>query len=401
MIFDFEAVDAQGKTVRGAVEGDTPKAARAMLRARDLHVMQIREATANPARFSHWFVQSVSTSDLTLFLRQLASLVQAAMPIVEALETISVNSDKRSFTRLVNEIRISVVEGQPLADAFRTSRKSFPAYVTATIEAGERSGALGEVLERLADEVENQDQFQRKIRTALVYPTLITTVAMLVVASLLVFVVPQIVEMFDSLDQALPPLTLAVMAVSDFTRDYGQLVSITLAIFAIIFKIWLKQDRFRSLVQRFWVRLPVIGRIIRTSNATRFARVFALLHESGTPVLEALKNSAEVVGFLPMRAAIERARLKVREGSSLYNALTNEAALPPMILYMLGSGEASGQLGPLLNKAADNQEHQLDNLTRKILAVFEPLMVLLMGTLVLLIVLAILLPIFEMNQMVI
>ena len=401
MMFEYQAINAQGQTVQGTAEGDSAKAVRAQLRQQQLNVLEIHETQAKNNRFQFLFAKPVNIAEVTLFMRQLASLVQAAMPLDEALTTIARNSESKAFTKLINELRMKIIEGQSLAEAFKQSRAQFPPYVIATVEAGERSGELGTILEKLAVDMENQDQFRKKISAAMIYPILITLIALSVVSALLIFVVPQIVAVFDDMNQTLPPLTQAVITVSDFINESGESLLLGLIVGLVAFNLGLRNPVFKKKVQQFTVLIPVVGTLIRGANAARFARTFALLHDSGTPILDAMKNAADVLSFIPMKHAIDRARDSVREGASLYKAMDKENALPPMTLYMLASGEASGQLSAMLNKAADNQEHTLDNLTRKILSVFEPLMVLVMGGIVLLIVLAILLPIFEMNQMVV
>lgn len=401
MMFEYQAIDGQGKTLKGIAEGDSAKGVRAQLRAQKLNVIEIHETQAKTNRFQFLFTKPVKVADIALFLRQLASLTQTAMPLDEALSTIARNSDSKSFSKMINEIRMKVLEGLSLAVAFQQSRSQFPAYVIATIEAGERSGKLGHVLDKLATDIENQDQFKKKINAAMVYPVFISLVALTVVSYLLVFVVPQIVSIFDEQNQKLPPLTDMVIAMSDYLQAQWSNLLIALATILIIIKVGIRNLAFKKKMQQLVVLLPFIKTLIIGANAARFARTFALLHDSGTPVLDAIKNAGDVLNFIPMKHAIEKAGESVREGSSIYQAMDKQKALPSMTLYMLASGEASGQLSHMLNKAAENQEHTLENLIRKILSVFEPLMVLMMGGIVLLIVLAILLPIFEMNQMVV
>jgi general secretion pathway protein F len=257
---------------------------------------------------------------------------------------------------------------------------------------------LGDILAKLSHEIQQQDKFKKKISAALIYPMMISIVAMMVVTSLLIFVVPQIVSVFDNMNQTLPPLTVAVISLSDFLTNNIWLI-IVLFILAIVgIKLALKQPKIKTSVQIILGKLPVVGKLMIESNAARFSRTLALLHDSGTPILIALKNSAESLSYLPMKNSILMATEKVREGSSIFKALESQNTLPSMTLYMLASGEASGQLSQMLNKAAENQEVELDAYTTKITSLFEPLMILLMGGVVLLIVLAILLPIFELNQ---
>ena len=227
---------------------------------------------------------------------------------------------------------------------------------------------------------------------------MISLVAFAVVMALLIFVVPQIVTVFDNMNQTLPPLTTAVIALSDFLSANIWLIFATIIMLVLVIKTALQRKPLKLKFHQLLGKLPIVGKLLINSNAARFARTLALLHESGTPILSALKNSAQALSYLPMQESILIATEKVREGSTIFKALESQNALPSMTLYMLASGEASGQLSQMLNKAADNQEVELDSYTTKITSLFEPIMILLMGGIVLLIVLAILLPIFELNQ---
>jgi general secretion pathway protein F len=331
-------------------------------------------------------------------MRQLASLLQASMPIDEALQTIGTHSHKKHVKNTIQQIRSSVVEGKSLASSFQRNTKGLPPYFIATIEAGERSAKLGYILENLADEIQQQESFKKKISTALIYPLLISLVALTVIVSLLLFVVPQIVTVFDSMNQVLPPLTIVIIELSNFLTTYIEIIIVALIAIVIGAKMALKQQVTKTKIQKILSQFPVIGKIMVSSNAVRFSRTLALLHDSGTPILTALKNTAESLSYLPMKQGVLKATEKVRAGSTLFKSLESQNVLPPMTLYMLASGEKSAQLSEMLNKAADIQETELDIYTLKVISLFEPLMILLMGAIVLLIVLAILLPIFELNQ---
>ena len=397
-IFEYQAVDINGKSDNGLIEGDTLKSARKQLQNRNLAVIEIKQSNRRLVRAKSLFGARLSISDISIITRQLASLLQAAMPIDEALQTIARNNNKKHIKKTVGQIRSSVIEGKSLAESLQINAKELPPYFISTVEAGERSGELGNILHKLANEIQQQDKFKKKISAALIYPMMISIVAMMVVVSLLIFVVPQIVSVFDNMNQALPPLTVAVIALSDFLSTNIWSIILLLVLVIIGIKVALQQQKIKTKFQNILGKLPVVGKLMIESNATRFARTFALLHEGGTPILTALKNSADSLNFLPMKNAILLATEKVREGSTIFKALESQNALPSMTLYMLASGEASGQLSEMLNKAADNQEVELDAYTTKITSLFEPIMILLMGGVVLLIVLAILLPIFELNQ---
>jgi len=397
-IFEYKAIDLNGKESNGIIEGDSQKSVRHLLQAQHLTIVEITKSNRKLNQTKSWLTPILSMTDVSLFMRQLASLLQAAMPIDEALQTIGTHSHKKHVKKTIQQIRSSVIEGKSLAASIQLNTKGLPPYFIATVEAGERSAKLGYILENLADEIQQQESFKKKISTALIYPLLISLVALTVVVSLLLFVVPQIVTVFDSMNQVLPPLTIVIIDLSNFLTTYIEIIIVTLIAIVIGVKIALKKQVTKTKIQKILSQFPVIGKIMVSSNAVRFSRTLALLHDSGTPILTALKNTAESLSYLPMKQGVLKATEKVRAGSTLFKSLESQNVLPPMTLYMLASGEKSAQLSEMLNKAADIQETELDIYTVKVISLFEPLMILLMGAIVLLIVLAILLPIFELNQ---
>jgi len=397
-IFEYKAIDLNGKESSGIIEGDSQKSARHLLKAQHLTIVEIAKSNRKLNQTKSWFAPILSMTDVSLFMRQLASLLQAAMPIDEALQTIATHSHKKHVKKTIKQIRSSVIEGKSLAASIQLNTKGLPPYFIATVEAGERSAKLGYILESLADEIQEQESFKKKISTALIYPLLISLVALTVVVSLLLFVVPQIVTVFDSMNQVLPPLTVVIIELSNFLTTYIEIIIAALVGIVIGVKIALRQPASKTKIQKIMSQFPVVGKIMIISNAVRFSRTLALLHESGTPILTALKNTAESLSYLPMKQGVLKATEKVRAGSTLFKSLESQNVLPPMTLYMLASGEKSAQLSEMLNKAANIQETELDIYTVKVISLFEPLMILFMGAIVLLIVLAILLPIFELNQ---
>ena len=397
-VFEYKAIDINGKESSGIIEGDSQKSARHLLQAQHLTIVEIAKSNRKLSQTKSWLAPILSMTDVSLFMRQLASLLQAAMPIDEALQTIATHSHKKHVKKTIQQVRSSVTEGKSLASSLQLNTKGLPPYFIATVEAGERSAKLGYILENLADEIQQQESFKKKISTALIYPLLISLVALAVVVSLLLFVVPQIVTVFDSMNQVLPPLTIVIIELSNFLTTYIEIIIATLIAIVIGLKIALRQQVTKTKIQKVMSRFPIVGKIMVNSNAVRFSRTLALLHDSGTPILTALKNTAESLSYLPMKEGVLRATEKVRAGSTLFKSLESQNVLPPMTLYMLASGEKSAQLSEMLNKAADIQETELDIYTVKVISLFEPLMILFMGAIVLLIVLAILLPIFELNQ---
>ena len=397
-VFEYKAIDINGKESSGIIEGDSQKSARHLLQSQHLTIVEIAKSNRKLSQTKSWLAPILSMTDVSLFMRQLASLLQAAMPIDEALQTIATHSHKKHVKKTIQQVRSSVTEGKSLASSLQLNTKGLPPYFIATVEAGERSAKLGYILENLADEIQQQESFKKKISTALIYPLLISLVALTVVVSLLLFVVPQIVTVFDSMNQVLPPLTVVIIELSNFLTTYIEIIIATLIAIVIGLKIALRQQVTKTKIQKVMSRFPIVGKIMVNSNAVRFSRTLALLHDSGTPILTALKNTAESLSYLPMKEGVLRATEKVRAGSTLFKSLESQNVLPPMTLYMLASGEKSAQLSEMLNKAADIQETELDIYTVKVISLFEPLMILFMGAIVLLIVLAILLPIFELNQ---
>jgi general secretion pathway protein F len=301
---------------------------------------------------------------------------------------------------MILSVRSRVMEGHPLATGLGDFPHVFPELYRATVAAGEQSGHLDVVLERLADYTEKRQALRSKIQLALFYPAMLTLMALAVTTGLLTYVVPQVVQVFENIGQELPWLTRALIALSDFLRAYGIVLLLAIVGAVVGFNYSLKNSanlwRFHALLHG----LPLIARLMRGLNTARFARTLSILAASGVPVLEALRISAQVLSSLPMRDAVEEAAARVREGSSLAGALEKSGYFPPMALHLIASGEASGKLESMLERAAENQERELETIISALMGLFEPLLILVMGGLVLIIVLAILLPIFDLNQLV-
>ncbi|SFV78055.1 General secretion pathway protein F [hydrothermal vent metagenome] len=397
-IFEYKAIDINTKELKGSIESSTLKSARRKLREKGLTIVDIHQVHHYAFNFKNIQISRLSKSDLVVFTRQLSSLLLATIPIDEALRTIAKNNSKKHLKRTITQIAVSLSEGHSLAKSFERNIPALPAYYVSTVEAGERSGELGGVLEFLANQIEREYRFKQKITTALIYPAMVSLIAFSVVVALLVFAVPQIVSVFADVKQELPPLTIFIINLSDFLANNFLYLALTFLAILLILNYALKFDSVRLKLHTFLGKTPIIGKIMIEASAIHFARIFALLHASGSSILVTLKNASDGLNYLPMRDAINQATIKVTQGSSLFLALSENKALPPMTLYMLASGEASGKLSEMLQKVADNQEYELDNYTSKVVSMFEPLMILLMGGLVLVIVLAILLPIFEINQ---
>ncbi len=400
--FEYRALNARGKEEKGILEGDSAKGIRQQLREKQLTPLEVSEIKEGAARGGAMLTSRtrLKSIDLALVTRQLATLLQAGTPLEEALAAIANQSGKKVVERTMLGVRGKVVEGYSFADSLGQFPAAFPELYRATVAAGENSGHLDKVLDRLAEYTENYQAIQQKMTTALIYPVLLTGIAILVVAGLLGYVVPQIVGVFENLGQELPALTKMLIAVSDFVKATGIYVVILLAVLALVFSRLYKRKGFRRRVDRALLRLPVFGKLIRGKNTAAFTRTLSILFSSGVSILEALQNAAQVVSNLPMREAIEETIVRVREGASLSGSLQRSGLFPPMVMHLIASGESTGRLGEMLERAAEQQESETSSTITAAISLFEPALILTMGITVLIIVLAILLPIFELNQMV-
>jgi len=404
--FDYIALNSSGKEEKGVLEGDNPRQIRQQLRDKGLTPLEVAESSgggksSSSEKKSLFTVnRGISASELALITRQLSTLINSGLPLEESLQAVSQQSEKQRIKSLILSVRSKVLEGHTLADGFAEFPKVFPEIYLATVAAGEQSGHLDGVLDRLADYTENRQATRQKVSMALIYPVILVMMALLIVTGLLAYVVPQVVQVFDSLDQELPTLTTSLIAVSDFIRSWGIYVAIAIAAGVSLFKRHIRDEAALFRFHKLLLKLPMIAKLIKGYNTGRFARTLSILAASGVPVMEALKISSAVVTNRPMRKAVEAATLQVREGSSLSRALENSKLFPPMMLNLIASGESSGQLEDMLERAAEHQEREMESTMAVFLGLFEPLVILFMGIAVLIIVLAILLPIFELNQMV-
>ena len=402
--FQYVAVDPSGKEKKGVLEGDTARHVRQLLRERKLLPVDVTEvsdkSSSTSTRRDISLRRGISAIDLALLTRQLATLVRAGMPLEEALQAVSEQTEKQRIKTIVLGVRAKVMEGHTLASGFDEFPHAFPEVYRATVSAGEQAGHLDAVLERLADYTEGRHALRQRVSQAMIYPIALITIAFLIIALMLVYVVPKIVNVFRSTGNELPLLTRVLIGSSEFLREWWWLLLIGLVALAFIIHRILAQDGPKKAFHRLQLRLPLLGRLVRGLNTARFTRTFSILASSGVPVLEALRIGGTVVTNVPMREAIGEAAIKVREGGAIGRALGNARVFPPMTVHMIRSGEASGELDSMLERAADHQESEMNGLIGAFLGVLEPLMVILMGGIVLVIVMAILLPIFQINQLV-
>lgn len=407
--YEYLALDVRGKETKGYLEADTARMARQQLRQQSLTPLEVNETNAggrsrgkanSGSANTATFRGGIKTNELALITRQIATLSAAGTPLDEALAAVSRQTEKPKIKALMLSVRARVLEGHTLASALSDYPKVFPEIYRATVAAGESSGHLDAVLERLADYTEERQVSQATIKKALIYPTMLVIASVLIVSFLLAYVVPQVVQVFDGMNQDLPTLTKLMLASSEFVRTWGLVIVGVVFVAVVLFRRAMRGEAFKTRVHGFLLKVPVIKKLIRGSNTAQFANTLAILTSSGVEVLEALDISSAVISSRPMRTAVEKAAKEVREGKNLGDSLEKTGYFPPMLLHLIASGEQSGQLDKMLQKAATHQERELNSAMALFLGLFEPVVILIMGGVVLTIVLGILLPIFEMNQLV-
>jgi general secretion pathway protein F len=400
--FEYTALDPAGKERKGILEGDTPRHIRQLLREQQLLPVVVSEVAQKEARRQRSFSlrRRVSATDLALFTRQLATLVRAGLPLEESLLAVSQQTEKPRIQSIVLGVRAKVMEGHTLASGFSEFPRVFPEIYRATVAAGEQSGHLDNVLERLADYTEGRDQLRQKVLGAMLYPIVLSVICFGIVSALLVYVVPQVVAVFEASKAKLPLITTMLITVSGFLRSYGIYILITAFVAVVLFRRWLRNPEARTRFHRWQLRLPMIGRLTRGFNTARFTRTFSILSASAVPVLEAMRIAGEVVTNLPMRNAVAEAAARVREGAPIGRSLAASRLFPPMTIHLISSGESSGQLENMLERAAISQERELDGVLAAVVGLLGPMLIVVMGLFVMGIVFAMLLPIFEMNNLI-
>jgi len=400
--FQYVALDAGGRERKGVLEGDTARHVRQLLREQRLMPVSVDEVEerARPESAGISLRRGLSSLDLALITRQLATLLHAGLPLEEALHAVSEQTDKARLKSIVLGVRAKVLEGLSLARGLDEFPQAFPTVYRATVDAGEQAGQLDSVLERLAEYTESRHSLRQKISQAMIYPIVLTVLALSIVTGMLIFIVPKVVGVFETTGQQLPVLTKLLIGLSDFLINWWFAVigAIALVVFAI--NRALKNENVRRRWHATVLKLPVFGRVATGVNTARFTRTLSISTSSGVPVLEALRISASVVANLPMREAIDAASLKVREGAAIGRSLAQSKLFPPMTIHLISSGESSGELDHMLERAAAHQEAEMDSLISMMLGILEPLLIVFMGVIVLGIVMAILLPIFQINQLV-
>ncbi|AGH85649.1 MULTISPECIES: type II secretion system inner membrane protein GspF [Ralstonia solanacearum species complex] len=399
--FRYEAADASGRTDRGVIEADSARQARTALRARGLTPLVVDALGAQAAkRAGSRFGKRLSPQENALVTRQLASLLVAGLPLDEALAALADQAERPYVHELLASIRAEVVGGSSLSVALAQHPRDFPDIYRALVSAGEHSGNLGLVLSRLADYIESRNALTSKIKLAFTYPAIVTVVAFAIVIFLLSYVVPQVVSVFANTKQKLPTLTIIMLWLSDFVRNWGWLAAIVLAALGLLVRKLLQQPALRLSWHRWLLTAPLFGKLVRGYNTARFASTLAILSSAGVPILRGLQAAGETLNNVALKTNVEDAATRVREGTSLARALAAQNQFPPVLVHLIRSGEATGNLPAMLERAAQGEAQELERRTLFLTGLLEPALILTMGVVVLLIVLAVLMPIIEINQLV-
>ncbi|SAL64074.1 type II secretion system inner membrane protein GspF [Caballeronia telluris] len=401
--FRFEAIDQAGKTQKGVLDADSARAARGHLRTQGLTPLVVEPAgsrTRGERQQRLSLGRRLSQREQAILTRQLASLLIAGLPLGETLAVLTEQSERDYIRELMAAIRAEVLGGHSFANALAQHPKDFPEIYRALVAAGEHTGKLGLVLSRLADYIEQRNALKQKIILAFTYPAIVTLIAFGIVTFLLSYVVPQVVNVFASTKQALPVLTVMMMALSGFVRNYWWAVLLGVVLFSWIVKSILARPGPRMAFDRWLLTAPLIGKLVRGYNTVRFASTLAILTAAGVPILRALQAAGETLSNTAMRENVDDAIVRVREGTSLSRALGNTKTFPPVLVHLIRSGEATGDVTTMLDRASDGEARELERRTMFLTSLLEPLLILAMGGVVLVIVLAVMLPIIELNNMV-
>lgn len=402
--FEYTALTDSGRKSRGTLEADSARAARQQLRAKGLIPLEVAAATESASEGGARLLSGspgLSVKNLALLTRQIATLLRAGIPLEETLGAIANQTRNHKIRRIVLAVRGKVLEGHSFAQALSSFPRAFPKLYRATVEAGEHSGHLDAVLERLGDYTEGQQQFRQKVQLALIYPAVLVVICILVVTGLMVYVVPDVIEVFTGTGQVLPLATRILVALSDFISAWGWLVPPVCIALVAVSILLLQRPAIRYRFHHRLLELPLIGWLVRGSQSTRYVGTLAILTGSSVPLVQAMGIAGGVMSNDFLKERLQQAQKTVREGGSLRRALEDVQYFPPMMIYMIASGESSGTLDEMLRRAAESQEQDLQGAVTAFVSLFEPVMLLLMAGIVLFIVVAIMMPIMSMNQLVV
>lgn len=401
-VYEYIALDHKGRKKKGVISADSSRQARKDLQERQLMPLSLDKVDRRRevAPLAKWLGRDrIGHKDLTLLTRQLATMINAAAPVEEALSMAAEQTENASVSKILMAVRARVMEGHRFSESLALYPNDFSQFYRSLIAAGEVSGAMGQVLERLADHLEKSQQMRNKILTATIYPVMLALVAVVVVVILMTFIVPKVAGQFESMGQTLPFLTRTMIFLSDVMRNYGIFILLLLALGLFLFLRQLKNESFRRRFDGWVLRLPLIGKLVRGLYAARLARTLSTLIASGSPVMEGLRSAGQTMQNLVMRDAVEKMVIQISEGSSLSRALRSSGVFPGMVVYMAGAGEKSGRLPDMLEKSADYLESDFETFVATALSLLEPGIIIVMGAVVALIVLSILLPILQLNTM--
>lgn len=398
--FDYVALAADGARRRGVTEAETPQQARQRLREQGLIPLSVASSRRGPEQGGRTRRARLSGDEVVLFTRLLGTLLASGLPVDDALTALSKQSESAEFKRVALDVRARVLEGHGLADGLDQFPRVFPAVYRATIAAGAQTRHLPTVLNRLADFLEERQRLAQRLKVAMIYPAVLSVVAIAVVTGLLAYVVPEVVKVFEQMERELPAITRFLIASSAFVRSYGLVVAAAVVVLAFALRRVLRRAGPRLALDRLLLRLPLTGRMQREADAGRFARTLAILLGSGLAMLDALAIATKSVGNTATAGELEQANEKVREGAALSHALAAVSGFPPLLAHLVANGESSGELPKMLDSAADAHERGLQLKIAILMGLAEPALILAMGLVVLVVVLGILLPIFDMNQLV-
>lgn len=401
--FEYTALNDRGRQEKGILEADSLRQVRQLLRDKGLAPLTVaisHERKAGQSRWAEWFSPSMSVRERALVTRQIATLIAAGLPIEESLLAVSKQSEKPTTKSILITVRSKVMEGYSLANGLAEYPRAFPELFRATVSAGESAGHLDLVLNRLADFTESELESRQRVQQAMVYPVILFLLTVAILAGLLGYVVPDIVKVFDDSGQNLPPLTLFIIGLSDFVKDWGLVVLVLLVLLFFGLRRALLVPSVRLAYDRRLLHIPLVAKMSRGLNTAQFASTLSILSASGVPLVDAMKIAGEVLSNSWLKLKVLEATTKVSEGSSLHVALDQSGYFPPMMLHMIASGESSGELDDMLVRVAKHMQQDVEMLLGVILNLFGPFMLLLMGGAVFTIVMAILLPIINLNQLV-
>ncbi len=399
--FEYTSLDPAGKNQTGIIQADTEKHVRQLLRDKNLIPVKIEKMQSgvdSDAGKKH--NTKLRTGELPIIIRQLSTLLKAGLPLDEALSTITEQSDHKNSKKILITLRAKLMEGHALAYGMELFPKAFDELITTSVEAGEQSGNLDEVLLRLAEYLEQRQDMSKQSWMALLYPIILIVTSIAVVSGLMVFIVPKVIQVFEQNNAQLPAITQALLVLSSWVKKYGLafFVAFMVAIVAFIFA--LQNQEFKYKWHKFLLKVPVMGGFIRIAQSARFTRTLGILTKSTVPIVQALSLSSKVIKNLAIKESVEKTAAQVREGSSLSQSLKANGYFPPMTIRLIHSGEQSGILSEMLERSADTQERDVNQKLTSIVSIMQPVAILIVGMMILLIVLAMLLPIFQMTSIV-